>query len=332
MARWSVCCCANCRTLRTLGSRIPDPGPRALGRARAPGSETETRRPCVFERDDLQAAWRILARRFQGRRTIRLWADEPAAWRSRRDRARSATFRCRLTSSAPGSKPSTAPAIRPCTHESAGSIAAPTAGLHFTDRVLDGVADRGVERVSLTLHVGYGTFKPVRVERRRRARGGSRVYTVPLSTAAALTSPPRTGRRDHRGRHHDDSRARVVDGRCIRSRAAGRWQHLVVHSSLPSLSPSAGPHHELSPAALVAPDAGRGIRWPRADPCRVSRGRRSRISLLQLRRRDADCLTLGVLRAQGSTAAVADGDCTESATASCTIWAPLPGLFVSPRP
>ena len=46
-----------------------------------------------------------------------------------------------------------------------GSIAAPTAGLHFTPAMLDGAGRAGVERVSITLHVGYGTFQPVRVER-----------------------------------------------------------------------------------------------------------------------------------------------------------------------
>src|SRR4029079_5484510 len=44
-----------------------------------------------------------------------------------------------------------------------GAIAAPTAGLHFTQEVLDRVRDRGVEIAEITLHVGYGTFEPVRV-------------------------------------------------------------------------------------------------------------------------------------------------------------------------
>ena len=45
-----------------------------------------------------------------------------------------------------------------------GSVAAPTAGLHFTPEILDALDARGVERAAITLHVGYGTFQPVRVE------------------------------------------------------------------------------------------------------------------------------------------------------------------------
>ena len=45
-----------------------------------------------------------------------------------------------------------------------GSVAAPTAGLHFTPEILEHAAKRGVERTAITLHVGYGTFQPVRVD------------------------------------------------------------------------------------------------------------------------------------------------------------------------
>ena len=45
-----------------------------------------------------------------------------------------------------------------------GSVAAPTAGLHFDQRLLDRLADKGVDRARVTLHVGAGTFQPVRVE------------------------------------------------------------------------------------------------------------------------------------------------------------------------
>jgi S-adenosylmethionine:tRNA ribosyltransferase-isomerase len=46
-----------------------------------------------------------------------------------------------------------------------GSVAAPTAGLHFTSAVLDRIRERGVETAKITLHVGLGTFQPVRTER-----------------------------------------------------------------------------------------------------------------------------------------------------------------------
>src|ERR1019366_4363782 len=45
-----------------------------------------------------------------------------------------------------------------------GAVAAPTAGLHFTQRVLSELAARGVETCEITLHVGLGTFQPVRVK------------------------------------------------------------------------------------------------------------------------------------------------------------------------
>jgi S-adenosylmethionine:tRNA ribosyltransferase-isomerase len=76
-----------------------------------------------------------------------------------------------------------------------GSAAAPTAGLHFTPQILAALAARGVEIASLTLHVGLGTFQPVRVERVEEIRLHSERYTLPAATAAALNRAVAEGRR-----------------------------------------------------------------------------------------------------------------------------------------
>ena len=67
-----------------------------------------------------------------------------------------------------------------------GAVAAPTAALHFDDAVLAALAERGVERASVTLHVGAGTFQPVKTEDLSAHRMHSEWYEVPLATLAAL--------------------------------------------------------------------------------------------------------------------------------------------------
>jgi S-adenosylmethionine:tRNA ribosyltransferase-isomerase len=76
-----------------------------------------------------------------------------------------------------------------------GSAAAPTAGLHFTPRVLAALTARGVEVATLTLHVGLGTFQPVRVSRLADIRLHAERYTLPAATAEALNRALREGRR-----------------------------------------------------------------------------------------------------------------------------------------
>jgi S-adenosylmethionine:tRNA ribosyltransferase-isomerase len=76
-----------------------------------------------------------------------------------------------------------------------GSVAAPTAGLHFTPEILEAVRARGVEIARVTLHVGLGTFQPVRVERVDEVRLHAERYTLSPETAAALNAARREGRR-----------------------------------------------------------------------------------------------------------------------------------------
>ena len=67
-----------------------------------------------------------------------------------------------------------------------GAVAAPTAALHFDAGVLEQLAARGVERASVTLHVGAGTFQPVKTENLAEHRMHSEWYDIPPATLAAL--------------------------------------------------------------------------------------------------------------------------------------------------
>lgn len=67
-----------------------------------------------------------------------------------------------------------------------GSVAAPTAGLHFTPQLLQAIEDRGVDCADLTLHVGYGTFQPIRTQAVERHRMEPEWYTIPKETAEAI--------------------------------------------------------------------------------------------------------------------------------------------------
>lgn len=76
-----------------------------------------------------------------------------------------------------------------------GSIAAPTAGLHFTPALLEACAVRGIARAEITLHVGYGTFQPIRVEVVEEHRMETEQYEIPEAAAVAINAALDEGRR-----------------------------------------------------------------------------------------------------------------------------------------
>jgi len=76
-----------------------------------------------------------------------------------------------------------------------GSVAAPTAGLHFTPHLLDQLRAMGVEIVTVTLHVGYGTFKPVRVDNVEDHVVDAERYAISEATASAINLAKAEGRR-----------------------------------------------------------------------------------------------------------------------------------------
>ncbi len=76
-----------------------------------------------------------------------------------------------------------------------GAVAAPTAGLHFTDELLDELDAAGIKCAKVTLHVGAGTFKPVRAEDMREHEMHSEWYSIDESNAAIINETRRAGGR-----------------------------------------------------------------------------------------------------------------------------------------
>jgi S-adenosylmethionine:tRNA ribosyltransferase-isomerase len=135
----------------------------------------------------------VLEQRFFGRRRIRLWPENPAA---RVDALVDALGHIPLP---PYIKRPDQAADRDryqtifAAHR--GSVAAPTAGLHFTTEMLDALAARAIERTAVTLHVGYGTFKPVRVDRVEEHVVDPEPYEISGAAAAAIDAARKEGRR-----------------------------------------------------------------------------------------------------------------------------------------
>ncbi|MCL2865662.1 MAG: tRNA preQ1(34) S-adenosylmethionine ribosyltransferase-isomerase QueA [Lachnospiraceae bacterium] len=76
-----------------------------------------------------------------------------------------------------------------------GSAAAPTAGLHFTDEILKEIQNRGVEIATITLHVGLGTFRPVKVDDVTNHHMHAEVYAVDDAAAAKIHKAKESGKR-----------------------------------------------------------------------------------------------------------------------------------------
>ena len=156
-----------------------------------PGQKLKERTRAVFKGAGYRLELEVLARRFQGRRTVRLTAtgadietiidaighvplppyikraDHPG------DRERYQTVYARER----------------------GSVAAPTAGLHFTTDLFDALDARGVTRTAVTLHVGYGTFQPIRSERVEEHTVGPEPFEITPPAAQVINAALDDGRR-----------------------------------------------------------------------------------------------------------------------------------------
>ncbi len=157
-----------------------------------PGQKLKAGAGLLFEGAGIVLHGEILERRFHGRRRVRLWE---ASGHSVTDAIDAIGHVPLPPYIAREDRPDDRERYQTVYARARGSIAAPTAGLHFTDAILGELAASGVERTRVTLHVGYGTFKPVRVEDVQDHLVDAETFDVSDQAAADLTRARREGRR-----------------------------------------------------------------------------------------------------------------------------------------
>jgi S-adenosylmethionine:tRNA ribosyltransferase-isomerase len=180
-----------CLLIQDLGSEGGRSPSRFWQALMHPGQKLRPGAQVVFEGTTTLRA-EVLERQFHGRRVIRLWTDDgssideaidmighvplpPYIKRDDRadDRDRYQTIFARAR----------------------GSVAAPTAGLHFSRALLAALDARGIDIAEITLHVGYGTFQPVRGERVEDHRLEPEQYEIDDLATAAINRALEDGRR-----------------------------------------------------------------------------------------------------------------------------------------
>jgi S-adenosylmethionine:tRNA ribosyltransferase-isomerase len=157
-----------------------------------PGQKLKPGAQVMFEGSGVTLRGEILGYHFHGRRTVRLWTEGGADVATAIERIGHIPLPPYIKRD---DRPEDRERYQTVYASERGSIAAPTAGLHFTDEQLASLASRGVERAEITLHVGYGTFKPVRAERVEEHEVDPERFLVGSDAAAALTRARREGRR-----------------------------------------------------------------------------------------------------------------------------------------
>ncbi|HUR32461.1 MAG TPA: tRNA preQ1(34) S-adenosylmethionine ribosyltransferase-isomerase QueA [Vicinamibacterales bacterium] len=156
-----------------------------------PGQKLKPGARLVFE-GHVPLEGEVLERRFFGRRAVRLWTPDgsPVA------RAVDAIGHMPLPPYIKRpDRASDRERYQTVYAQSRGSIAAPTAGLHFTPGLLASLDRRGIERAAITLHVGYGTFQPIRVEMVEEHRMELEPFEISDAAARAINAALDAGRR-----------------------------------------------------------------------------------------------------------------------------------------
>jgi S-adenosylmethionine:tRNA ribosyltransferase-isomerase len=191
---------------RLLGRRVPsggavecllladtgDPGATTWEALMHPGQKLKPGSIVRFDGPAGVLMGEVLERHFQGRRTIRLWTESGASVTSLIDALGHTPLPPYI---ARDDTPADRERYQTVFAQARGSVAAPTAGLHFSTELLERLRDAGIERTAITLHVGYGTFKPVKVDRVEDHRVDPEPYTISDDATARINRARAEGRR-----------------------------------------------------------------------------------------------------------------------------------------
>ena len=156
-----------------------------------PGQKLKPGARAVFEGPTTVHA-EILERRLFGRRVVKLWTSDGSPVDAAVDAIGHMPLPPYIKRPDSGSDRERYQTVYA---QARGSIAAPTAGLHFTPTLLDALEARGVERTEITLHVGYGTFQPIRVDEVEAHRMESEQFEISEGAATSINSALDHGRR-----------------------------------------------------------------------------------------------------------------------------------------
>ena len=125
----------------------------------------------------------VLEQKFYGRRVVRLWTEDGSALEAAIDAIGHVPLPPYIKR---GDRDADRERYQTMFARSRGSVAAPTAGLHFTPDLVACLRSRGVELAEITLHVGYGTFQPVRVDRVEDHRLEPESYDISAAAAGMI--------------------------------------------------------------------------------------------------------------------------------------------------
>ncbi len=134
----------------------------------------------------------VLERHFFGRRLIRLWTEDGTPLAAAIDAIGHVPLPPYIKR---GDRADDRDRYQTVFARERGSVAAPTAGLHFTPALLAALDARGVHVAEITLHVGYGTFQPVRVDRVEDHHLDAEQYEISEQAAAVINQARDDGRR-----------------------------------------------------------------------------------------------------------------------------------------